>query len=88
METADTTTRTRTLMPGGGDDSGQRGTQSTCGIRLSRTRREPSIEDALSMRDEAGFRDDASIAESASAESVGEDGEPGRRSGARPRGFL
>jgi hypothetical protein len=38
METADTTTRTRTLMLGGGDDSGQRGTQSTCGIRLSRMR--------------------------------------------------
>jgi hypothetical protein len=57
-----------------------------CG--LSRTWREQSAEDALFMRDEAGFRDDASIAESPSVESVGEDREPGRRSGARPRGFL
>lgn len=38
METADATTRTRTLMPGGGDDLGQRGTQSTREIGLSRTR--------------------------------------------------
>lgn len=41
-----------------------------CG--LSRTWREQSAEDALFMRDEAGFRDDASIAESPSVESVGE----------------
>jgi hypothetical protein len=45
---------------------------------LSRTRRESSAEDALSMeRVGVGFRDDASITESPSMESVGEDRELG-----------
>jgi hypothetical protein len=61
---------------------------------LSRTRREPSAEDTLSMRAGAGFRDDASIAESPSMrawariESRGDDlgrgcGDCERESGAR-----
>jgi hypothetical protein len=55
---------------------------------LSRMRREPSAEDALSMeRVGTGFRDDVSITKSPSMESVGEDRELGRRSGARPRGL-